>query len=258
MMKDFARYIFLQWFRRKYNDTKVIASYFVDPITGFYSQAGQDAFIYSEFFSLLESEQLPKLFVDIGCNHPIKYSNSYFFEAKLGFKVIAVDPLPTYISEWASTRPNSTLHTVALGSNKGTLTLSVPAENSNMRNISHSSDMFATLNLNNPRLATGEWKAIDVPVITAQDLFDANGIFEVGIVSIDVEGYEMEVLKGINFKKTKIFIAIIENNTHSRFGDDDIRLFMNENGFDFYARIWGLDDVFVRKDLNIGSFVFKV
>lgn len=71
-----------------------------------------------------------------------------------------------------------------------------------------------------------------------------------GIVSIDVEGYEMEVLKGIDFTKTKIFIAIIENNTNSRLGADDIRFFMDENGFDFYARIWGLDDVFVRKDLN--------
>lgn len=250
MMKDFARYIFLQWFKWKYNHTKVVASYFVDSITGFYSQAGQDAFIYSEFFSLLESGKLPKLFVDIGCNHPVKFSNSYFFETKLGFKVIAVDPLPTYISQWASMRPNSILHTVALGSNTGTLTLSIPAENSDTETLSHSSDMFATLSSKNPRLLVGEWRTINVPVMTAQDLFEANNISEVGIVSIDVEGYEMEVLKGIDFKKTKISIAIIENNTNSRFGADDIRFFMDKNGFDFYARIWGLDDVFVRKDLN--------
>lgn len=251
IFKEVIHYIFLQWFKRKHKGTKIVSSYFSDLPRGFFSQAGQDSFIYSEFFTVIESGKIPRVFLDIGCNHPTKFSNSYFFEKHLGFKVEAVDPLPTYVAQWATERPNSSLHSVALGAAKGQLQLSVPVRDWGMEDGSHPPDMFATLNTKNPRLTKGNWKTIDVPVLRAQDLFESEGITEVGIVSIDVEGFEIEVLKGIDFSKTKIFIAVIENNTNSKFGAEDIRAHMVQNGFDFYARIWGLDDVFVRSDLKL-------
>lgn len=251
LFRDLIHYIFLLWFKRKYKGTKIISSYFTDLPHGFYSQAGQDSFVYSEFYSAFESGIIPKVFLDVGCNHPTKFSNSYFFEKNLGFKVDAVDPLLTYVTQWAIERPNSTLHSVALGSSSGQLQLSVPDRDGVMYEGSHSPDMFATLDAKNPRLSGGNWKTIDVPVVRAQDLLKSKGITEIGVVSIDVEGFEIEVLKGLDFAKTKIFILLIENNTNSKFGADHIREYMLSNGFVFYARIWGLDDVFLRSDFKL-------
>ena len=42
---------------------------------------------------------------------------------------------------------------------------------------------------------------------------------------------------------------MIENNTRSVLGDERIREYMVANGFKFYARIWGLDDIFINNGL---------
>lgn len=249
MLKDFARYLLLKWFKRKYNRTKVVASYFSDSITGFYSQAGQDAFVYTEFFSMINDGRISKVFLDIGCNHPTKFSNSYFFEKNLGFECIAVDPLPTYLNAWKSSRSNSIFNNVALGSSTGELSLSVPDQTWDSEKNSHPPDMFSTMDKANPRLTEGKWKTINVPVVTAKDLLDSLNISKIGIASIDVEGFEMQVLKGFDFNSTRIDICIIENNTNSKFGSEDIRKFMMSNGYVFYARIWGLDDIFILSEL---------
>lgn len=249
MLKDIGRYFLLRWFKSKYKGTKVVGSHFSAPLTGFYSQAGQDAFIYSEFFQLIDAGRIPKIFLDIGCNNPIKFSNSYFFEKNLGYKCIAVDPLPTYASEWKLCRPNSVFHNIGLSSFSGELSLSVPDQHEGIESNSHSSDMFATMDSNNVRLSEGKWKKLNVAVVTAQELLNAEYVSEVGIASIDVEGYEMEVLKGFDFVRTKIYILIVENNSNNKFGSDEIRNFMTDNSYIFYARFWGLDDVFIHSDL---------
>ncbi len=248
LFKDLARYLFLKWFLFKYKKTRVVSDYFGEKISGFYSQCGQDSYVYSEFFSLFDENKIPKVFVDIGCNHPTKFSNSYFFEKNLGFSCIAVDPLTTYITRWAETRPNAKLHSVALGAANGNLTLMTPANEQGANDI-HSPDMFSTLSEEYSKIRTCDWKEVMIPVITAQELFVSNNIEEVGIVSIDVEGFELEVLKGFDFSKTKIFIAIIENNTNTKFGDDAIRQYMKKSNFTFYARIWGMDDSYINNDV---------
>jgi FkbM family methyltransferase len=247
-LKDVVRYFYLKWFKFKHQETKIVSGYFSEMIKGFYSQVGQDAYLYSEFFALIDSGRIPKLFVDIGCNQPIKFSNSYFFEKNLGFECIAIDPLTTYVSHWAQIRPKAKLHNVALGATKGKMDL-LTMEDDGMAFREHSPDMFSTFSVENSKLRDGKWRTVEVPVLTAQELFDSDRVSEIGIVSIDVEGFEIEVLKGIDFSRTKIYIAIIENNTQNKFGSDEIRNFMTKNGFAFYARIWGMDDVFVNNDL---------
>jgi FkbM family methyltransferase len=247
LIKDIANYLSLRLFDYKHPQTKIISSKFCHSVRGFYSQKGQDALIYSEFYELIESGCIPKVFLDIGCNHPIKFNNSYFFEKILGFRVLAVDPLPTYILQWAEIRPLAKLYSIALGASSGELKLSIP--HNAPTDAKHAYDMFSTLDVNNPRLRKGEWRTIKVPVQSVQDILGASEITEVGIVSIDVEGFEFEVLKGFDFVKTKIYIAIIENNTRSVLGDERIREYMVANGFKFYARIWGLDDIFINNEL---------
>jgi len=251
LLKDVVHYLYLKWFKHKYPKTKIISDYFSEMINGFYSQAGQDAYIYSEFFNLIDSGKIPRVFVDIGCNHPIKFNNSYFFEKNLGFECIAIDPLTTYVSHWAETRPNAKLHSIALGDAKGKINLLVMDKvvDDDLESKHHSSNMFSTMSLDNTKRRSGNWKSIEVPILTAQDLFDTSKVSQIGIVSIDVEGFELKVLNGIDFFKTKIYIAIIENNTNNKFGAGEIRNFMATNGFTFYARIWGLDDIFVNTDI---------
>ena len=69
------------------------------------------------------------------------------------------------------------------------------------------------------------------------------------ILFIDVEGFEMNVLNGIDFEKFSFDIIFIENNSRLR-PLSNTRQYLNINGYSFYARIHGLDDVYVKASNN--------
>jgi FkbM family methyltransferase len=246
-IKDLVHYLYLVFFKLKYKKTKIFCEYFSDVVPGFYSQKGQDVIIYSEFFSLINNANFPRVIVDIGCNHPILYSNSYFFEKNLGFKCIAVDPLKNYKSLWTKERPKAKFYNFALGSSKSAVNLLIKSVRSGKGRRDYLSEMFSTFSKVVTQSRSGNWISKKVQVFPAQDLFDSLKLSEIGIISIDVEGFETEVIKGIVFSKTKIHIAIIENNINSMYGSDEVRNIMHKNGFNFYGRIWCLDDIFINR-----------
>lgn len=75
-------------------------------------------------------------------------------------------------------------------------------------------------------------------------------ITHIDYLSLDVEGHELNVLKGIHFDAVKINVLTIENNPSncSIYGDENIRKLMFENHFILWGRIIGLDDIYVHKD----------
>jgi hypothetical protein len=69
-------------------------------------------------------------------------------------------------------------------------------------------------------------------------------------MSIDVEGHELNVLKGIDFNKVRINVLTIENNPSycSIYGDKNIRQIMFNSNYILWGRIIGLDDIYIHKD----------
>ena len=75
------------------------------------------------------------------------------------------------------------------------------------------------------------------------------GIDHIDYLSLDVEGHELNVIKGIDFNQVKINVLTIENNPNccKIIGDENIRKIMFENNFILWGRILGLDDIYVNK-----------
>lgn len=79
------------------------------------------------------------------------------------------------------------------------------------------------------------------------DVLKEAGVKTVDFISLDVEGYEMNVLLGIDFTEVDILCFLIENNKgKDGMSNMQIRKFMDENGYDFIGRIV-IDDVFVKR-----------
>jgi len=206
--------------------------------TGFFSQQGQDEIIFTEFFRQISSIGFPRIFIDIGCNHPILHSNSYFFESNQNFKVIAVDALSEAAALWKEKRPNADLIISAVGGYNGYLSFDVVEGG-------HVDSMFSSVTGASPKATSLTVAKRSVAVRTIESILEDRRIECAGILSIDIEGYELQALNGINFSKFMAYIVIIENNSDAGLGSDRIRCLMLSKGYLYYARVWNLDDIFV-------------
>src|ERR1043165_2166589 len=65
-----------------------------------YGQFGEDLFLTS----LLGYEKTDGVYVDVGCFHPVDFSNTYIFYQR-GWSGIAIDPNPGLSGEWQKFRP---------------------------------------------------------------------------------------------------------------------------------------------------------
>ena len=210
----------------------------------FYSQAGQDVFIASAFFARITSPNFPKTCLDIGANHPVTFNNSYFFERFLGFKTFAVDAIAKHNESWRVIRPNATFQNVAVDSRDGA---DVSFE---IFDGAGNEDMYsAVVGSSTKTIAGAAAQTVSVKTRTLSSLLAQWGVEEVGILSIDVEGFEFAALQGLDFTKTSVGILVVENNTVGVLGDENIRDYLARLEYVFYARFWGLDDVFAHRSL---------
>lgn len=209
---------------------------------GFYSQLGQDELVFTEFFKALNSGIFPKLFIDIGCNHPMLHSNSYFFEVNQEYKVLAVDALKEVHEWWQAHRPAADFVECAVGATDGELSFDVVGGG----NIE---SMFSSVSGSSQKGAAHPVTIRTVKVRRIADIFEERGIQRAGILSMDIEGYELPALQGIDFSQFMAYVFIIENNSHQGLGCNQIRDLMISNGYIYYARIWNLDDIFIHPEL---------
>jgi FkbM family methyltransferase len=204
---------------------------------GYRSQAGQDYYIHQTFFC---TRTTPGTYVDVGANDPVCFSNTYYFDRHLHWQGIALEPLKKYRESWASLRSADFIACVASDS-EGELEFDEVADQSvhgdALSAVSGDSGKYQGFNAIRRHVAARPLSAI----------LQERGITHVDFMSIDVEGHEMSVLRGMDFAHIPADILLIENNEPPIWGNDAIRAHMQKNGFFHYARIWHMDDVFVRK-----------
>jgi FkbM family methyltransferase len=210
----------------------------------FYSQDGQDLFLSSLLFNYLNNNPNSWV-VDIGCNHPSHFSNSLFFEKWFGCRVLAIDPLAEFGKIWARERPTAKFISTAVGCSTVPMSLNIPQGD-------FSDNMFATVTGGVSKAIGLESLERTVQCKPLSSILAEQGITEVLLMSIDVEGVELDVLKSINLDVSMIRCMVIENNSKNLFGSNEIRDYLTSRGYAFFARIGYLDDVFIHKSMISG------
>jgi len=164
---------------------------------GFYkSQYGQDVVL--EKLGLLKKNGF---FVEVGSNHPVFNSNTYFLEKVYEYKGVSIDPID-YSVDFKKFRPRTTFLNNLVSNNNN------PIDFYQVKNNLGWENQMSSINPKALKKGRG-FNAIKrrIKPISLKDL-DINSV---DILFIDVEGSEIGVLKSIDWKKVKPHVIVIEN-----------------------------------------------
>lgn len=199
-----------------------------------FSQGGGDDI---QLKKLIKSDS-PGVYVDIGCWHPVKASNSYYFYLR-GWKGICIDPNPDLKLLFNQYRPKDNFINCAIGLGDEKLTY---------YQLNDSCSAMNTLNYDYIRKNNMENQiksVVDVPVYNLKNILERN-ISEgdrLDFFDIDVEGFDLEVLKSNDWMRYRPKVILIET---------DLSI-QNDIDSEIVKYLESVDYIFVAKSVISGN-----
>lgn len=175
----------------------------------FYGQHGED-FLLDKIFR----EKPNGYFVEVGCLDGIEYSNTYYFEKK-GWNGACIEAHSDFISALTKNRPNSDVVHCAVGED-------------NIDKVifyANKAGSLSTLDKNEEE----RWKTKytedfhgfeeqQVAMRTLTSVFDELKVKTIDFISLDIEGYEVKALSGLDFTRyrPRVFVIEYKDEIHKR------------------------------------------
>jgi len=155
----------------------------------------------------LINNSTPGVYLDIGSWHPIKASNTYYFYLR-NWRGICIDPNPELASFYNKLRPKDTFINAGIGNSDEKLDYYMFEESS--------MNTFSQDFINSNNLQSKIVKQIQVPIFSLKEVLDKN-LKEgdrLDFFDIDVEGFDLEVLKTNDWQKYRPKVIIVESDVN--------------------------------------------
>lgn len=172
----------------------------------YFSQCGQDKVLNEKLFKNNKNG----FFVDVGANHPFRFSNTYFLESQLEWKGICIEPQKDMYELLKNNRKSIIL-------NHGVYNKKTELEF--CKTVTGLCGLVETYDPRHVERINRESKQNNIKTIiqklkvdTLENVFNKYNVKIVDYISIDTEGSELEILQGINFNKVKINVIDVEDN----------------------------------------------
>lgn len=199
------------------------------------SQHGEDEFLLDIG---IFSQDTALTIMEVGSFNGIRYSPSVLFESSYQTQTFLVEASPKNAFLSRRYRPSAQVLCAAV------------AESSRIelfcgdRAVSGLSRHLSTDYLSRWGLYTA--KNYAVPTVSLKQVFDFFGLATIDFLSIDIQGGELEALKGINWEVHVRVISIeLEGENPKR--DEECRKILRRNGFNIAERC-GINEVWVHED----------
>ncbi len=176
-----------------------------------------------------------KFFVEAGGSDPIDQNNTYLLEQN-GWKGLIIEPKTDFNESYKIIRPNTILENYALVSNE--YDSDVIEADFDMYMMGSVYDIFSMARNIKP-----------YPAIQLHKLLSKHNIKKIDYLSLDAEGYELEILKGINFDDCYIEYILIESHlvNGSKINFEE---YLSNKGFELIKEIFGGNSYELYKNKN--------
>ena len=213
----------------------------------FYSQQGEDIYIYDNFINKTVPDGT---FIELGAVDGVIYSNTKFFEDKLKFSGILIEPTNQYI-KLIQNRPHCKCYNIAVNyTNEKVKFLGdfataglVTTMDEKFKNIWHQD--------------SSEYYVDGEPI---SEIIKKSNMKYIDLFTIDVEGGELVVLETMDFS-IPIYLICIELDGHNIEKDDKCRKILIEQGFVLKKRLaineFWINENYFRKELLYDTSVPK-
>lgn len=185
----------------------------------FCAQYGEDI-ILSKLFSKTKSGYA----VEVGAFDGRAGSNSAYFD-DIGWKCVLVEPNPALARRIRELRPNAHLYECAAGAHEGgEAILHIPQGAETLASVSEESTQMSRM-----LQSASAFTTVTVMETTLDHILSDAGARHVDFITIDVEGHELEVLRGFSLGRWKPRVVIIEDNSSGT--SDEVLNYMRLRGY---------------------------
>ncbi len=193
----------------------------------YYGQHGED-FLLNRIFQGKSSGY----YVEIGCLDGIEFSNTYFFEKK-GWKGLCIEAHNDFITQLKKNRPAATIVHCAVGEKDLEEVTFYANKLGSLSTLDKSEEL---------RWQQDHYKEFfhgfveqKVPMKTLNTIFSDTGVKEIDFISLDIEGYEIHALSGLDLSKyrPRIFIIEYKDDIHKA----GLEAILLKAGYFFHAKI---------------------
>jgi FkbM family methyltransferase len=203
----------------------------------FYSEFETDKYLREKFFPDLDYKGI---MVEVGAGPPEFISNSKHFR-DYGWRTIAVEPNPKFVKQHQD--HNSEVYHYACSNEEKITNFIINYNNDNWYSQENDGVSYSSLGIkydNVPEHNTQE--VIKIQTIKLNTLLDKIGISNIDILSIDTEGWELEVMMGFDQEKYLPKVIVLENFQNNL----NYEPFMNDRNYIKHSQL-GYNEIYVRK-----------
>ena len=201
----------------------------------FYSQIGQDQY----YIENISKHRRGGRFLDIGANDGTFDSNTAALEIDYGWTGICVEANPYLVKTLTAARPNSTVVNAAVWSSPKQMQLEVSSSNHN----GVRGDLLSRVtevrkkNDNFKQHFNESCDIVEVEATTVTDIIKARyGLpCVIDYMSLDIEGAELQALKGIDFSSIDIRFMTIEHGNRKGYLEE-IVAYLRRYGYKVHRR----------------------
>jgi len=169
-------------------------------VPNYYSQHGEDVLLDRIF-----EGQPSGFFVEVGCIDGVRFSNTLTFEQR-GWKGLCIEAHADYIEQLRRNRPGSIIEHCAAGEADEE---SVPFY-ANFRGSLSSLDKSQEERFKGFGKYFGGFVEQKVTKRRLDTLFAKHGVERVDLLSLDIEGYEVEAIRGLDLRRIRPRVMVIE------------------------------------------------